>query len=125
FSRDWSSDVCSSDLHSTSHMVIMDEEGNAISSTNTLGTFFGAGFVVEGTGLLMSNGMDWFDIDENIWTGEKPGPLGMEPGKRNRWTLSPGMIFKDGKPYMLVGGAGAEATMSGIAQPSRNRVRLG
>lgn len=111
--------------HSTSHMVIMDEEGNAISSTNTLGTFFGAGFVVEGTGLLMSNGMDWFDIDENIWTGEKPGPLGMEPGKRNRWTLSPGMIFKDGKPYMLVGGAGAEATMWGIAQPIVNAIDFG
>lgn len=111
--------------HSTSHMVIIDEQGNAISSTNTLGTFFGAGFVVEGTGLLMSNGMDWFDIDKNIWTGETPGPLGMEPGKRNRWTLSPGMIFKDGKLYMLVGGAGAEATMWGVAQPVVNAIDFG
>lgn len=108
--------------HSTSHMTIVDHEGNAISSTNTLGTFFGAGLVVEGTGLLMSNGMDWFDIDENIWTGEKPGNLVMAPGKRNRWTLSPGMVFKDGKPFMMVGGAGAEATMWGVAQPIVNAI---
>ena len=108
--------------HSTSHIVIRDEEGNSISATNTLGTFFGAGMVVEGTGLVLSNGMDWFDIDVNIWTGEKPGVLGMEPGKRNRWTLSPGMIFQGDKLYMLVGGAGAEATMWGIAQPIVNAI---
>lgn len=108
--------------HSTSHMVIMDEQGNAISATNTLGTFFGSGMVAEGTGLLLSNGMDWFDITKNIWTGESPGVLGMEPGKRNRWTLSPGMLFKDDKVFMLVGGAGAEATMWGIAQPIVNAI---
>lgn len=108
--------------HSTSHMVIRDEEGNAISATNTLGTFFGAGVVVEGTGLVLSNGMDWFDIDRNIWTGETPGVLGMEPGKRNRWTLSPGMLFEGDKLFMLVGGAGAEATMWGIAQPIVNAI---
>ena len=110
---------------STSHMVIRDEMGNAISSTNTLGTFFGSGMVVEGTGLLTSNGMDWFDITTNIWTGEKPGPLVMEPGKRNRWTLAPGMIFEGDKLFMLVGGAGAEATMWGIAQPIVNAIDFG
>lgn len=106
--------------HSTSHIVVIDDDGNAVSGTNTHGTFFGAGFIVEGTGLLMSNGMDWFDIDKNIWTGETPGPLGMAPGKRNRWTLSPGMLFEGDKLFMLVGGAGAESTMWGIAQPVVN-----
>jgi gamma-glutamyltranspeptidase/glutathione hydrolase len=93
--------------------------------TNTLGTFFGSGMVVEGIGLLLSNGMDWFDIDKNIWTGERPGALAMAPGKRNRWTLAPGMLFKDGKLYMVVGGAGAETTMYGIAQPIVNVIDFG
>jgi gamma-glutamyltranspeptidase/glutathione hydrolase len=106
-------------------MVIVDRWGNAVSMTNTLGTFFGSGVVAEGTGLVLSNGMDWFDIDENIWTGEKPGPLVMAPGKRNRWTLAPGMLFKDGKLFMVVGGAGAEATMWGIAQPIVNAIDFG
>lgn len=111
--------------HATSHMVVIDEEGNAVSMTNTHGTFFGMGMVVEGTGLLMSNGMDWFDIDQNIWTGENPSVLTMEPGKRNRWTLSPGMIFQGEDLRMLVGGAGAEATMWGIAQPIINAIDFG
>lgn len=109
----------------TSHMAIVDKWGNAVSMTNTLGTFFGSGMVVEGIGLLLSNGMDWFDIDKNIWTGERPGALVMAPGKRNRWTLAPGMLFKDGKLYMVVGGAGAETTMYGIAQPIVNVIDFG
>jgi gamma-glutamyltranspeptidase/glutathione hydrolase len=109
----------------TSHMTIVDKWGNAVSMTNTLGTFFGSGVVAEGTGLLLSNGMDWFDIDLNIWTGEQPGALVMAPGKRNRWTLAPGMLFKDGKLFMVVGGAGAETTMWGIAQPIVNAIDFG
>ena len=92
--------------------------------TNTLGTFFGAGVVAEGTGLVLSNGMDWFDIDMNIWTGEQPGSLVMQPGKRNRWTLAPGMLFKDGKLFMVVGGAGAEIDDVGHRAADRQRDRL-
>lgn len=114
-----------SSTHSTSHMVIVDEEGNAISMTNTHGTFWGTGMVVEGTGLLMANGMDWFDIDKNIWNNDTPNVLAMEPGKRNRWTLSPGMIFQGDNLTMLVGGAGAEATMWGIAQAVINAIDFG
>jgi gamma-glutamyltranspeptidase/glutathione hydrolase len=109
----------------TSHMSVVDRWGNAVSMTNTLGNFWGSGIVAEGTGLLLSNGMDWFDIDENVWTGEKPGNQVMAPGKRNRWTLAPGMVFKDSKLYMVVGGAGAESTMYGIAQPIVNIVDFG
>ena len=104
----------------TSHMSVIDRWGNAVSMTNTLGNFWGGGVVADGTGLLLSNGMDWFDVDENVWTGERPGSLGMAPGKRNRWTLAPGMMFKNDKLYMVVGGAGAESTMFGIAQPIAN-----
>ena len=108
----------------TSHMSIIDKWGNAVSMTNTLGSFFGAGPIVEGTGLVMSNGMDWFDIDVNIWTGEEPGALVMVPGKRNRWTLAPGMLFSDDELFMVVGGAAAEATMWGIAQPILNVINF-
>ncbi|MBI4966475.1 MAG: gamma-glutamyltransferase [Rhodospirillales bacterium] len=111
--------------HSTSHMVIVDRWGNAVSMTNTLGNFFGSGVVVAGTGMLGSNGMDWFDLEVNIWTGERPGNLVMAPGKRNRWTLSPGMMFKDDKLAVLVGGAGAESTMFAIAQPIINVLTFG
>ena len=67
------------------------------------------------TGVLGSNSMDWFDLDQNVWSGEESN-LVLEPGKRNRFTLSPGMVFKDGKPVVLIGGSAAETTMPGIAQ---------
>jgi gamma-glutamyltranspeptidase len=99
----------------TNHVVIVDKDGNCVSFTHTLGQFFGGQDILGDTGVIGNNGMDWFDLDKNPWT-EKPSNLKVAPNKRNRWTLSPGMIFKDGKPYVLIGGAGAETTMSGIFQ---------
>lgn len=99
----------------TNHVVVTDKWGNAVSFTHTLGQFFGAQDLLGNTGVLGNNGMDWFDLDKNPWTDQKSA-LAVEPNKRNRWTLSPGMVFKDGKPYILVGGSGAESTMSGIFQ---------
>ena len=86
-----------------------------ISFTHTLGQFFGAQDLLGSTGVLGNNGMDWFDLDKNPWTDQKSN-LVVAPNKRNRWTLSPGMIFKEGKPYIIVGGSGAESTMAGIFQ---------
>lgn len=110
--------------HSTTHMIVIDAYGNVVSMTNTHGAFWGSGVVLGDTGLLGSNGMDWFDLDVSPWTGERSATV-LEPGKRNRWTLSPGIILKDGRPYIVVGGAGAEATMQGIVQPLVNLIDFG
>lgn len=99
----------------TNHVVIADKDGNLISFTHTLGQYFGGQDILGNTGIIGNNGMDWFDLNENPWT-EKPSNLAVAPNKRNRWTLSPGMIFKEGKPYLLIGGAGAETTMTAIFQ---------
>ena len=45
----------------TTHLCAMDAEGNAVSLTNTLMAGFGSGFVPKGTGVVMNNGMMWFD----------------------------------------------------------------
>ncbi len=76
-------------------------------------------------GIWCRTRVDWFDNKRNIWTGETPGVLGLEPGKRNRWTLAPGILLKDKDLNMLVGGASAEATMWGIAQPIVNAIDFG
>lgn len=99
----------------TNHVVVIDKDGNCASFTHTLGQFFGGQDILGNTGVIGNNGMDWFDLDKNPWT-EKDSSLLVAPNKRNRWTLSPGMIFKDGKPFILVGGSGAESTMGGIFQ---------
>jgi len=100
----------------TIHVVVADQWGNCVSFTHTLGGFFGGQDALGNTGVIGNNGMDWFDLDDvSPWTGGKSA-LTVEPGKRNRWTLSPGMVFKDGRPYILIGGSGAETTMPGIFQ---------
>lgn len=99
----------------TNHVVVADKDGNVVSFTHTLGQFFGGQDILGNTGIIGNNGMDWFDLDKNPWT-EKPSNLKVAPNKRNRWTLSPGMIFKDGEPFILIGGAGAETTMPAISQ---------
>ena len=45
----------------TTHLCAMDSDGNAVSLTNTLMAGFGSGFVPRGTGVVMNNGMMWFD----------------------------------------------------------------
>ena len=67
---------------------------------------------------------DWMDIEKSPWTDEK-SPIAIEPGKRNRWTLSPVIVFKDGKPFIAIGGAGAETTAQGIVQPILNVIEFG
>ncbi len=104
----------------TSHVAVVDKWGNCVSFTHTLGAFFGGHDVMADTGVVINNGMEWTDFGTNPWSEEGKSPLVTAPGKRNRWTLSPGMIFKDGKPYILVGGSGGETTMSGIFQVLMN-----
>ncbi|MDR2387932.1 MAG: gamma-glutamyltransferase, partial [Deltaproteobacteria bacterium] len=99
----------------TNHVVVTDKWGNCVTFTHTLGQYFGGQDLLGNTGVIGNNGMDWFDLDINPWT-EKESNLVVAPNKRNRWTLSPGMIFKDGKPYIIIGGSGAEMTMQAIFQ---------
>ena len=107
----------------TTHVVVADSMGNVFSFTHTLGTIFGGHDLLGKTGVLGSNSMDWFDLDTNIWSGE-PSNLVLEPRKRNRFTLCPGMVFKDGKPYIAIGGSAAETTMPGVAQVILNMLEF-
>ena len=98
----------------TTHSIVVDKWGNAVTTTNTIGTFYGAGLPVGKTGMLFGNGIDWMDIDVSPWTNEKSAQV-IEPGKRNRWTRVPVIVFKSGKPFILTGGSGAESTVQGIS----------
>ena len=104
---------------STTHLNVIDIDGNVVAMTNTLGAYFGGGMIAGNTGMLINDGMDWFDADCSPWTG-KPSPTAFAPRKRPRVTLAPGLLYKRGKPWMAIGGAGAEATLSGILQPILN-----
>jgi gamma-glutamyltranspeptidase/glutathione hydrolase len=94
---------------------VIDKDGNAVSLTHTLGTYFGGHDILGNTGMIANNAANWDDLEISHWTG-KPSNLAMHPGGRNRWTLCPGMFLKDGKVAMLVGGSGADSTQPAVFQ---------
>lgn len=94
---------------STTHLSIIDEEGNAISMTNTLGTYFGCVVAVDEWGFLLDNQLHDFSVA--YWEANAP-----EAGKRPRSSMTPTVLLRDGKPVASLGSPGGEAIVSTVAQ---------
>ena len=94
----------------TTHYSIVDEDGNAVSNTYTLGYSFGSGVTIPGTGVLMNNHMNNFAYrygDKSI-RGRTASPANkFDSGKRPMSTMPPVMIFnKDGELQLITGSPG-------------------
>ncbi|OYX17118.1 MAG: gamma-glutamyltransferase [Sphingomonadales bacterium 32-67-7] len=109
----------------TTHFSVVDDQGNAVSFTYTLGADFGSGVMVEGTGILMNNQMNNFD-HESAWRAIRAGqplpPNAMAPGKRMLSTMVPSILFKDGKPWLIVGTPGGGTIITTVVQIIVNTV---
>ncbi len=99
----------------TTHLGVMDREGNVVSLTQTLGTFFGSG--VTTAGVLMNNAMSNFatTVSRNA----------MEPGKQPRSSIAPTILLKNGEPFMSVGSPGATRIIATVVQLIVNIVDYG
>ncbi len=103
---------------STTHLSVIDAEGNAVAITQTLGNFFGCGVVIPGTGILFNNQMKNF--------AKKPGVANaLEPGKRMRSTQAPTIITRDGNVIMVVGTPGAYRIITTMVQIIVNNIDYG
>jgi gamma-glutamyltranspeptidase / glutathione hydrolase len=96
----------------TTHYSIADKDGNVVSNTYTLTASFGAHVVAPGTGFLLNNSLGNFD-----WN-PRPNSLGnkIEPGKRAQSTISPVIVFKDGKPWVATGTPGGGTILGTMVQ---------
>jgi gamma-glutamyltranspeptidase/glutathione hydrolase len=81
----------------TTQISVMDRDGNMVSLTQTLGTFFGS--AVTASGVLLNNGMSNFASTARVNT--------VQPNKQPRSSIAPSILLKDGKPFMVVGSPGA------------------
>ena len=92
----------------TTHYSIIDEDGNAVSNTFTLGYSFGSGVTIPGAGVLMNNQMNNFAYrygDPSI-QGRSASPGNQfKPGKRPMSTMAPTMIFDDQAQLTLITGS--------------------
>jgi gamma-glutamyltranspeptidase/glutathione hydrolase len=94
---------------STTNIVVIDKDGWAVSLIESISTPFGAGIVLEGTGIVLNNRMGGFNTD--------PASLNcVAPGKRPAHTLAPCIVTKDGALTMTVGTPGTVGQTCTLAQ---------
>lgn len=111
----------------TTHYSIVDRDGNAVSITTTLNDSFGSKIFVKGAGFLLNNEMDDFS--------EKPGVPNMyglvggkansiQPNKRMLSSMTPTIVEKDGKLFMVVGTPGGATIITSVFQTILNVVEF-
>lgn len=103
----------------TTHISILDKEGNAASITTTLNGLYGSKVVVRGAGFFLNNEMDDFSIKPGV--PNMFGAVGGEankiaPGKRMLSSMAPTVILKNEKPYMVVGTPGGTTIPTSVFQ---------
>lgn len=103
----------------TTHYSVYDFYGNAVSTTTTINSAFGSGIVVEGTGFLLNNEMDDFSGKPGVMN--QFGLLGTEansiqPEKRMLSSMTPTIILKDDKPYIIIGSPGGSQIITTALQ---------
>lgn len=100
---------------STTHLSVIDRNGVAVSLTQTLLSLWGSRVVVPGTGILLNNGMMWFDPE--------PGrPNSIAGGKRPLANMSPVVLTRGGEPYASLGASGGRKIINCLAQVMMNLV---
>ncbi|UWX66488.1 gamma-glutamyltransferase [Empedobacter stercoris] len=112
----------------TTHYVIVDKDGNAASVTTTLNNSYGSLVVVEGAGFLLNDEMDDFSVKPgtpNLYglVGGKANAI--EPSKRMLSSMTPSILEKDGKLFMVVGTPGGSTIITSVFQAIVNVVDFG
>ncbi len=102
-------DIETSTATSTTHITAIDRDGTIAALTTTLLSSFGSRYVLPGTGILMNNGIMWFD--------PRPGrPNSMAPGKRALTNMCPVVALRDGRPWFGVGASGGRRILAAVLQ---------
>lgn len=112
----------------TTHFSVVDKDGNAVAVTYTLNTVFGTGIVAGNTGILMNNQMD--DFSAKPGTPNVYGLVGGEANavgshKRPLSPMSPTIVVKDGKTWLVTGSPGGSRIITTVLQMVVNSIDFG
>lgn len=107
----------------TTHLSIIDAQGNAVSVTTTLNGSYGSAVVVSGAGFLLNNEMDDFSAKPGV--PNMYGAVGGEankilPNKRMLSSMTPTIVEKEGKLFMVVGTPGGTTIINSVFQTILN-----
>lgn len=112
----------------TTHFSIMDREGNVVVSTQTINGWFGSGWVIPGTGIVLNNEMDDFSAKpgaQNIFGAVGSTANSVQPNKTPLSSMSPTIVMKDGIPILAVGAPGGTRIINCVAQTILNYLEYG
>jgi len=107
----------------TTHLSVMDKDGNAVSLTYTLESSYGSKMFAKELGFLLNNEMGDFNPVPGITrTNGQIGsvPNLVAPGKRMLSSMTPTIIAKDGKPYLVIGSPGGRTIINSVLQTVLN-----
>lgn len=107
----------------TTHYSIVDKMGNAVSVTYTINSSYGNKIVAEGLGFLLNNEIDDFAlsikaVNQFGLTGSKANLI--KPGKRMLSSMTPTIVLKNAKPYIVIGSPGGSTIITSVIQVVSN-----
>jgi gamma-glutamyltranspeptidase/glutathione hydrolase len=109
----------------TTHFNIVDQEGNAVAVTYTLNNGYGSGVTVPGLGFLLNDEMDDFAAkpgEENLFHLVQGEANAIQPGKRPLSAMTPTIVLRGGKLFMLLGAPGGPRITNAVLQVILNVV---
>lgn len=112
----------------TTHFSVADRHGNLVATTTTLNLYFGSGWMAANTGVLLNNEMDDFAAKPGA-----PNAFGLignqanaiAPGKRPLSSMTPTLLFKNGKPWIATGSPGGSRIITIVLQYITNVTDFG
>jgi gamma-glutamyltranspeptidase/glutathione hydrolase len=126
-----SSNIKAGNVHEsdqTTHISIIDEEGNMVAVTTTLNNGYGSKTAVGGAGFFLNDEMDDFSIKPGV--PNMYGAIGgdanaIAPGKRMLSSMTPKLVLKDNKPFLVVGTPGGTTITTSVFQSIVNVIDFG
>lgn len=103
----------------TTHISVIDKDGNAAAVTTTLNGLYGSKVVVSGAGFFLNNEMDDFSIKPGVpnMFGAVGGEANaIQPNKRMLSSMTPTIVLKKGKPFMIIGTPGGTTIPTSVYQ---------
>ncbi len=107
------------ELSETTHYSVVDQWGNAVSVTTTINDWFGNSIVVDSAGFFLNNEMDDFAAKPGVpnmfgVTGSVANAI--QPQKRILSSMTPSIVVKDEKPYLIIGSPGGPTIVTTVLQ---------
>src|SRR6187397_636278 len=116
-------EIPAAESEETTHLSVIDKDGNAVAVTTTLNNSYGSKTVVGGAGFILNDEMDDFSLKPGV--PNMYGAIGgeankIEPGKRMLSSMTPTIIEKNGKLFMVVGTPGGTTIITSVFQTILN-----